>query len=315
MKQTKELSSYTVLSGKYTYYRADVFAACLIEAGISPEQIVISRRSGLGQGFLYDIERVSVKYPYLYPESPFLNIESGRAGIYDSLPEGLFYVPDHSKGERDKAHIIDRMRMDKQAELAVRRLLSFFEVEADSFLCSIRTEELKYDKNHTYRKFVAVFEKHWEIIVLMSIPEALRFFKMIPHLASMRGDYNRMANVLSFILHIPVAVRRGVGYMKTNTDCFPSLSEMVLGDNSVLAPDEDEKPISTVLITISDMDMKSCTDFFDGENRERVLRYLAELFLEANTCIEIEIIPNAECREFIISDPGQDAYLGINTYL
>ena len=314
MKEAKELTACVPIAEEYPYYKAEVLSACLLESGFTPEQIVISRKDGLGRGFLYDIEKVSVKYPYLYPDNPYLNIESGRAGIYDSLPEGLFYSPDHSGREEDKTHIIGRIRANKRAELAVRRFLKLFEVEADSFLCDIRTKELKFDNRHTYQEFVSVFERHWEIIAMMSTCEALRFLKLLPHVHSIRGGYEAGAEAISYVLDVPVQIKSVDRGEKAEADCFPALSEMWLDDNSVLCT-EGESRQAVALVILSGLSVKTCTDYFEGKRKEKVLRYLTELLLEANTMVEIEMIPEEESRDFFIGVSGEEAYLGINTYL
>lgn len=314
MKEAKELTACVPMAEEYPYYKAEVFSACLLESGFAPEQVVISRKDGLGRGFLYDIERVSVKYPYLYPDNPYLNIESGRAGIYDSLPEGLFYSPDHSGQDEDKTHIVDRIRANKRAELAVRRFLKLFEVEADSFLCDIRTKELKFDKRHTYQEFVSVFERHWGVIALMSTCEALRFLKVVPHIHSIRGGYEASAEAVSFILNVPVQIKSVDRLEKAETDCFPVLSEMRLDDNSVLCM-EGESRETVALVILSGLSIETCPDYFRGKRKEKVLRYLTELLLETNTVVEIEIVPKEDCRDFFVGVSGRDTYLGINTYL
>lgn len=314
MKEAKELTACVPIAEEYPYYKAEVLSACLLESGFTPEQIVISRKNGLGRGFLYDIERVSVKYPYLYPDNPYLNIESGRVGIYDSLPEGLFYSPDHSGQEEDKTHIVGRIRANKQAELAVRRFFKLFEVEADSFLCDIRTKELKFDKRHTYQEFVSVFEHHWEAIALMSTCEALRFLKVVPHVHSIRGGYEASAEVISFILDVPVQIKSVDKVEKAETDCFPVLSEMRLDDNSVLCM-EGEMRQTVALVILSSLPIETCTDYFKGKRKEKVLRYLTELLLETNTVVEVELVPKEDCRSFYLQAGDRNTYLGINTYL
>ena len=314
MKEARELSACAALAESYPYYKADVLSACLIESGFAPEQVVISRRSGLGQGFLYDIEKVSLKYPYLYPDNPYLDIESGRPGIYDSLPEGLFYSPDHSGQEREKSHIINRIRVNKQTELAVRRFLKLFEVEADSFLSDIRTKELKYDKRNTYKEFASVFEQHWGIISLMSRCEALRFLKVIPHIHSMRGNHKIAAEAISFIMNVTTTIQWVDRVEGSQASSAPALWEMRLEDNSILDSEGNgSEPVA--LITLSELDVEACAGYFEGRQKEKVLRYLTELFFEVNTRVEIEIVPKEDCRSFLMGKADNDTYLGINTYL
>lgn len=315
MKETKDLSACIPLAGQYPYYRADVFSACLLEAGFAPEQIAIARKSESEQGFLYDIEKVSVKYPYLYPESPYLSIESGRPGIYDALPEDLFFAADHSGHERDKKHIIERIRANKQAERAVRRFLSLFETEADSFLCDLRTEELRYDKRHLYPEFAAVFKQHWSVIGLMYPCEALRFLQVVPHLYALRGDTGVAGNALSFILNIRTSFRKIYRPEKPDNSFAPALREIRLDDNSVLVSDESQEVTPVMRVTLSELDRETCREFFKGKPREKMLRHLAGLFFEPTLPLRIELVPEKEAQQFWLGADTRDSYLDINTYL
>lgn len=316
MKDVKDLPAYLELIEMYPYYKADVFAACLIEAGVGAEQIIVSRKNGLGQGILYDVEKVSMKYPYLYADNPLLNVESGRPGIYDALPENLFYAADRSYQEKDKNQILQRMKTNRKAERDIRRFFQLFEVESDAFRCYIQTEEMKYDKKHTYDEFVSAFAQYWEILLLMERHEALRFLKIAPRIASIRGNYREAAAAVAFIMNVRVDFEPVVAPAGGLREEFaPALSEMKLGENSVLSMGHENELETVVRITVSELEPDVCTDFFEGKDREKVLRYLAELFLETNTPVQIAINPAAEGRECFMGVPGKEAYLGVNTYL
>lgn len=314
MKDVRDLPAYIELVEMYPYYKADVFAACLIEAGVDPEQIIVSRKNGMGQGILYDIEKVSMKYPYLDADNPLLNVESGRPGIYDALPENLFYAADRSYQEKDKNQILQRMKANRKAEKDIRRFFQLFEVESDAFRCHIQTEEMKYDKKHTYDEFVSAFKQYWEVLSLMERHEALRFLKVVPGIASIRGNYREAAAAVTFIMNVKVDFEPVVAPADDMKDDFiPLLSEMRLGANSVLGRGSEKEVETIVKITVTEPE--ACRDFFEGRKREKVLRYLAELFLETNAAVRIVIDPTEEGREFVMGMQGREAYLGVNTYL
>lgn len=316
MKDVRDLPAYIELVEMYPYYKADVFAACLIEAGLDPAQIIVSRKNGMGQGILYDIEKVSMKYPYLDADNPLLNVESGRPGIYDALPENLFYAADRSYQEKDKSQILQRMRANRKAEESIRRFFQLFEVESDAFRCYLQTEEMKYDKKHTYNEFVSVFKQYWEVVSLMERHEALRFLKVVPDIPFIRGSYREAAAAVTFIMNVKVDFEPVVGAAEDRReDIAPWLSEMRLGENSVLGMGSEKDVETAVRITVSGPEPDACRDFFVGRKREKVLRYLAELFLETNTAMSIVIDPAGEGREFVMGVSGREAYLGVNTYL
>lgn len=314
MKQIEELSDCKVITKLYPYYRADVFAAHLIETGCDMEHIIISRKDGHGRGFMHDINRVSIKYPNLNPESPYLDIESGRMGIYDSLPEDLFYRPDHTQKERDRAAIVARFRANKQAEQSVRRFLKLFEVEADQVLSYIQTKNLRYDKSYTYRESSDIFRSHWEVISLMSQSEAQRFLKVVPYVAQIRGKLAEMAAAMSFILDVRIEAKYEycVAELEVQTPC---LSDMYLDDNSVLNPHKNDVRENPVLLTVSGLSLEACRKFFEGQKKDAILRFLFELLFDVNTSFRIEIKPKTDHCHFVFGVADNEPYLDVNTYL
>lgn len=314
MRKVEELSGCKAISGLYPYYRADVLAAHLIEAGCDMEQIIISRKDGSGHGFLHDIIRMSVRYPNSNPENPYLEIESGRQGIYDSLPEDLFYSADHTPRERDKSEIVRRFKANRQAELSVRQFLRLFEVEADQTLSYIQTKNLKYDKSYTYRESSDLFDAHWHIISLMSQSEAQRFLKVVPYVSQIRGNLRELSGALSFILNVKTDVR--YEYISTGaTMQTPLLSDIYLGDNSVLYSGKDDVKENSVVLVVSELDLELCRVFFEGQKYDKITGFLLELFSDVNTCFRIEINPKSEYCHFEFGATDNEPYLDINTYL
>lgn len=314
MRKIEELSGCKAITGLYPYYRADVFAAHLIEEGCDPEQIIISRKDGSGHGFLHDITRVSVKYPNSNPENPYLEIESGRQGIYDSLPEDLFYSPDHTQRERDKLEIARRFKANRQAELSVRHFLRLFEVEVDQVMSYLQTKNLKYDKSYTYRESSDLFDAHWDIISLMSQSEAQRFLKVVPSVSQIRGNLAEMSAAITFILNLKINIR----YEYTSTDSTmqtANLSEIYLGDNSVLHLSRDDVTETSVVLVVSDLELELCREFFEGQKYNKVVSYLLELFSDVNTSFRIEINPKSEHCHFEFGATDNEPYLDVNTYL
>lgn len=314
MKKVEELSGHRITTRVYPHYRADVYAAHLAEVGCNMEQIVILRKDGKSPGFLHDINQVSVKYPNSDPANPYLEIESGRNGIYDSLPEDLFYSPDHSHKERDKATIVRRFRANREAEGSVRHFLKLFEVESDQVLSSLQAKHIKYDKCYSYRDASDIFSPHWDIISIMSAGEAQRFLKVVPHTARIRGQLSEISAAISFILGLQIEMK--YEYLSAETlKQTPNLSEMYLGDNSVMYSKETENSESAVLAIVSELELELCRDFFEGKRGDKILRFLIELFSDVNTSFRLEINPKREYCHFMFGVQGNEPYLDVNTYL
>lgn len=309
MKPTK-ISSLANAVRKHPYYRAPVLSAGLVESGFSPEEVVIFRRNVEGGSRLQDIKHVSLRYPLQNPDCPHIAIGSSREGIYDSLPEGLFFVAAPSCREQDKHEVIKRIRENGDAEKFVRQFMSLFEAEAGYVQTRINVEELKYDKPLSYRRFPDFFASYWHILILMSPDEVFRMLKILPHVPLLRDDTKGAAKAISFILNLRVEVEK----RQVETLCpdfeAPSLCQMRLGDNSVLNGWNAGNPASTLTVTISELSLMQCKRFFKGEDQETVVRYLCDLFFFSAPA-KIIIEPRPEVRDCYLSK----SRLSVNSYL
>ena len=294
-------------------YRAALLAANLIEGGINPDQILITRRKAESEGVYHDIENISIKYPYLDSANPYIEIESGHEGIYDSVTEGLFFVGEHKNVERDKKQIIERIRRDRETEREIRKFMRLFEVEADRFRILINSTELKYDHGISYGRLSRFFAQYWDIISIMQRDDVMRFLRVIPYVSSLRGHSKAAADAISFILGVKVDIKRD--FEKVSLPEHIS-SGWRLGDDFVLTPADNMRTEDIMLVSVSDLDTQQCKEFIKGQNKEKVLTYLCEMLLDINTQIKIVIHPKKTNRNFYLStSDNNSSYLGINTYL
>lgn len=317
MKDPKQLTAYARVAREYPYYRADVFAACLREAGVGPDQVMISRRRATDQGFLHDMEYVSVRYPLQDPDSPYIEVISGREGICDSLPEELFYAPDHSGREQDRDYIVKRIRENRRREALVRDFLRLFESESDDFLYRLQREELKYDRRHVHQEFTALFGRHWPLLSLLSRSGQMRFLQVVPYFAFLREDCAAVSAAVSFIMDFSITFRREESAGTIPVSSAPSLEQMRLERNFVLCPETggETDHATAVTATVSEVDTAACTRFFGDRDQAKVLRWLSAFFFETDRPLRIRFVPVSECRRFIPDDPGSGTWLGVNTYL
>lgn len=317
MKDPKQLTAYARIAREYPYYRADVFAACLREAGVDPDQIVISRRRATDQGFLRDMEYVWVKYPLQNPDSAYIEIVSGREGLCDSLPEDIFYAPDHSGREQDKDYTVKRIKENRRREALVRDFLRLFEAELDNFLYSLQCEELKYDRRHIYQEFTALFGRHWSLLSLLSRSEQLRFLQVSPYFSSLRGNCSAVSSAVTYILNLSITFCQEESHGTIPLSSAPPLEQMRLGRNFVLCPEAGNKTDHATILTatVSDVDTAACTRFFGDYDRAKILREMSAFFFEMEGPLHIRFVPVSECRSFILGDSGREARLGVNTYL
>lgn len=321
MKTNKERQNPVDTTQIYPYYRADLLAAHFMEAGYNARQVIISRRNAFMHSNLHDIEKISVKYSYLNPDNSYLDIESSRPGMYDSLPEGLFYTSVDTERNKNITEIIKEIRTRKEAETQLRLFMKPFEAETDYFRTELQSTELRYNKNYLHKESIHIFRDYWPEISLMTQSEALRFLKITPVISSIRGNYQEIANTISFIMGIPIRVEMGVKKNSTSVDPTP-LSAMALGVNFILTdnpPFTKNSPqnIQTANLVLTSPTPQECGEYLIGTAKYQVVLFLADLLFEANLPVFITVTPAPEYRQFYLGTTGNacQTYLGINTFL
>ena len=90
-----EISNLKEIIKHNQYYKAELLSANLIESGINPEKIILTRRDVETKNSYHDINDISLKYSYSDPENPYIKIRTGKDGIYDSIAEGLFFIDEN----------------------------------------------------------------------------------------------------------------------------------------------------------------------------------------------------------------------------
>lgn len=314
MKSVNELKDIKEITTLYPYYRSDIFASLLIESGFDPEQIVITRREGSRGGYAHDIERVSIKYPYLHPDEPYVEIQTGGEGIYDNTPENLYFVADHSHRERDKQYVIARIKENRKREKDLRLFFSLYEAEADAFRVEISHRELHYQQAGRYADLRNMFSDYWEVVALMRNDEFIRMLRVIPFVADMRGDYAAASGAVSYILGIRVKIETVKVRMQLAGEEVETFDAPLLGVDSILGSG-DEDVEERIRVTLSEVGRESWPLYFENNDYHRIVLFLAEMFVEATRDIDLDIVVGEDSRECYIGDSENVAYLGLNTYL
>lgn len=297
---------------QHPHYYADELASALLESGVSFDEVMLSRRAGKQGGHSYDIESVAMTYPYVEPDHPYINIHTSSQGIYDNLPEDLFFSNPQSKGEQDRRQIISRMKANREVEQEVRRFFSLYEAELDAFKIAMRREELHYLKADKYDNLHALFTSYWEVAELMNRTELLRLLQLLPFVADLRGDYGKTAEAISYVLGAQVEIKivwRPAECPDNDTNASPILGvDFTLGFSQA-------RPEEVIQLSISGVKPELYPQFIEQQHYHRLVIMLAEMMIESTQKIALLLVCADDAREFYIGDAEQPAYFGLNTYL
>lgn len=297
-----------------TDYKAEVYAAYLIEQGFSSERIQIIRKGAAKRGFSKDIEEIKLHFSDQNLKD-YLHIEANKESIYDILPEGIFHQPIQKKANKDKEEILDEIRSHRIKEFHARRFFEVFEVEIDHALTQAYLYEIKYDKKISNSNFKDIFTYYWPVLKLLKPEQGILFMHIIPHLHQIRNSHNEIEKTMSLLLDVPVKIER-IKLPAKNADSFfeSVLNNSRLGIDFVFGKTFDDG-MYDIKITIGPESAKKMTNFFEPEIGNQILDSLSQLFFPGDTFVvkEFKVLPKDAA--FVLSNEDNITFLGINTFL
>lgn len=308
----KKLSPNTI----DTDFRAELFAALLVEAGFDMEQIVMIRQGSCGGNLSKIIRSVAHRSLFSVAEAQYIEIITGKPGIYDSLPEDLFHASAFPGQTKDKERILMEIKQHREEEFFIRRLFSLFENELDRGTVEAQLLELRYDKKNKYRNYVDIFSVYWPVISSMPIRNALLFINLVPHIHLIRNSLQEIGDALSLILDAPIEVSKKTKQHGIKAGKPNRIRNMCLGVDSVnVGAFYDGE--SDLQIHIGELPASEVGRFLFGNPSHKILMALMDIFVEANKEVEVKIsvIPSERDAQLKMMNTAYLSYLGINAYL
>lgn len=297
-----------------TDFRAEVVVAGLLKVEQDEDRIVIVRQ----RGNMRDVSKDVSKTEYVYSDYDlleYLYIYTNRLGIYDSLPEGIFHQPENSRRLRSTEDVVREIRSQREEEKLARRFFRPFEMAIDQLLVDAQLYEQKFDKAHVYSNLCNILKEQWHILRYMNLRQGILFLRIVPLIAEVLQDYEKMGAVMSIILNCPVCIKEGRKSDKVLPDREKNgLGKFKLGVNFVLGKivESDNPDLNIVIGPINTIEMKS---FRSNGNNKQILKRLIDMIIPFDRNKNIEYRLSKTDTKFRLSGKGHATYLGINTRL
>lgn len=297
-----------------TDFKAEVVASGLKERGYDPERTLIVRQGDSRRGFSKDIDCIHTEYSQ-YDMTDYLHICVNRKSIYDELPEGIFHRNIYYKDKHSKGEVLDEIRIHREEEYFVRRFFKPFEIVIDQMLVNFQHKERRFDKMNVHEDYIGIFAGTWPVLNLLPLKQAVMFIKMLPFLETITNSLDKISQIMSILLDVPVSVKRGSkSHTVVSEDIIPGLGECMLGETMILGNSFDDG-YYRILVEIGPISAKRVEFFIEGSKGQSILKILNGMLLPADKEIEIRYIIEQDDATFKLSDEENISYLGINTYL
>lgn len=292
-----------------TDYKAAVLAAELVESGFDINRLFIWPAGSSRRNFSKDVQSVewhTTENGY----KELLCIKSNREGLYDMLPEGLFHQPVPYSSTRSTEEIIDQIKRHKLEEKEARKFFLPLEAEINLFRILIELRENKIDKKNIYDDLIKIFHPAWEIFSLLDQQQSNIFLHMIPFLHEAKGDLEKLADLASLLLQMPVNITFEPAGPRQATH-LSRTGECSLGVNMICGDMFDEGD-DALVITAGPVSPQMAMQLFPGERLEKIVRWLVAYFVPAETAVRLQTSIHPEERTLVLD---QDAVLGYTAFI
>ncbi len=299
-----------------TDLQAEVVAAKLLQQGVENERINFRRAGGSSRGVAKDVEEITVAKGNVAQSKEFFEILVNRNGIYDKLPEGIFYRASTSARVKSKEQLVQEIRKRRDEEFFTRRFFQLFEEEIDRFSVSTRFKELNFDRKNEFDEFTQLFTVFCPIIDRLEKRQAAIFLEVLPIIHRVRMDFLQVEQALALIFELPVVVR--LDTQNSDLEKVPclNLGDFELGKSFTLRGGTNRQD-ETYVIEIGPMSAMRYNNFCDEGNESELVNYLIELIFSANSQVRVDYKINREEGWFRLrgKEDGQKTLLGYSTRL
>jgi len=295
----------------HTDYKLESVVMNLIHKYGEEVDIVIKRLGLKDRPYYKDVNDLTLAF-HDYGDIT-LNIETFREGIFDYLPEGLFYSPTFKSKSENTDAVIKEIKQNRKIEDDARKLFLPFEQEALYLNISSLKKEKEFDSNGSSEELRSMFFKLWGIENDIGSNYKI-LLNILPFLHKVRGKTKWIEEFTSAYLEVDVRISLVIDYENPEEELtLKKLGETELGIDSVLSGEYQSDQLAWK-IEVNNIPHNSICDFISkGEKRnifEELLRYLVPIGY--NTLISYNV--DTEKEAFIIdSADSNSAILGFST--
>lgn len=296
-----------------TDYLAEVVAATLVEEGVSPDNIQITRLGSARMKVGKDIEKVRMEYSPDDEINDCLRIYVNRDGLYDVLPEGVFFLGIDLLESTDIKKVVHQVRQYRKEEIEIRRFFSVFEDEIDRTLVQMQLLERRVDRKNVYPDFTNVFTAYWSVIRQLSLEQATLFMRIIPIIHKIRGNRRKITKALSLIIGLPVTL----SHVLSSRKCagIPAFGQARLGESLVIGSEFRSGGYDTC-VTVHDIPRNRISEFLGNGKSRCILLELIDMLFAADMEVKIKLnVVSTEKTCIISNDASTASHLGVDAYL
>ena len=291
--------------------KAEVQMLLAIEKGLWTDQFITSCTNRFRREYSHDILSSDIREDA--NKQSLLEVHLTRGGIYDNLPEGLFF-----QGSTRRKATVSELSADyktnKKKEADIRKFFQPF--DHDYFLqrLSIEEEENLLLEGLQSGILNEYFIRFWNLPTSIPRPLLAPLILLLPFAYKIAGNLDLTASSLKQIFKEEVKVRRSRTRIHDASEInSPALGEGILGldmvSGSVFCEDE---PLFE--IEIGPLQNSQVAEYLEGGHRYRLLETFNRFFVPVGVDTTIHVLVSPEKRNMIL-EKGAEPVLGYSSYI
>lgn len=312
--QQRLLNLLNLLEQRNTDVRAEVLLWQAMCDGLQQTDFVVSNSRFFERPYTKDVLSASLVEDEW--RRSFAEIQLTRAGLYDMLPESLFFQPDSKDFQRraGAAEMAAQYQQNKQKEKELRRFFQPFENEFFYQQLQLEREEihlLDALRNHMMNRFLADF---WNLPAKLPVAVTASLILLIPYAHVINGNTPLMKQCLELLLEEPVAVTLKAPLPTTaDASLQGGLGMQQLGD-SMICGNTFMEDYPVLHYRIGPLQKSPVTGYLEGGMQHLLLETFNRFFAPAEADIITEIDIQKE-RGSMCFDGEEQPVLGYTSVL
>ncbi len=288
-------------------------AADLVDQGVSVDSIVIRPVGTFTRKYRKDILHYETNDTNFGTIEELLFIDVTREGIFDSLPQGLFYQPDSKKSNSGLENRLEELKMQRKEESEARKFFSVLEKEFNQCKVLVELEERKSIFGLSEKFNSELFTDIWPELKDVALKFHKYLFQILPIAYKCRGNVQLSATLLGFVLNEKVSIEvNSEPVIKPNPFPANQLNQRYLGTDFVLGSHTPSYDLD-YKINIGPIERGSLTGYMLGGEYEKVIGFLADYFIPYDANYELNIILEKGSEKLFLQDSETHCFLGFDS--
>jgi hypothetical protein len=310
---TKLKKIATELNALSVDVRAEVLLAQAMESGLRQKDFSTQANAFFYRTYVHDLYKATINDQNSY--AIFLALQLSRPGLYDALPEGIFFQADaETKKIKSAEEMAEEYRINKKKETEVRKFFAPFENEF--FLQTIKNEIVEANLLQGLRSgwLKEYFIDFWKLPQNIPTNAALVLVMFLPYVHRIAGDMVSTAGLLQKIINEPVKIDLVYERITSAEHDYNVLGKYDLGSELICGESfKEQYPVAVV--NIGPLEKTKAFQYVEGGNYFPLLQTFYNYFIPANADVKTTILLKTTSEKFVLNKNDNAPLLGISSVL